>query len=460
MLAAEVVCVDGDDPLHRHVGRLGVGRVPPCGYRHLNHAVIRADGQRAALHVLRQAGAVAGQGDELEVSHLSLARSDAQPGRVAGDLVMQRARARIGDFQLYPGHARVAEVIHRDDHGGTVLLAVDVFIVGPGGGQARHLPGVHIGAQGELAPVFVPGGEADVGLLLHARPLAVPEGGVFGAQGCIQSHAFIHSLCEAVRHRTGLRCIMGVDARVQVHLQQIDAGLHRQMHHAVIGVPFRLGELLVHGGALPPELVAQGVHPLCLQLVAGMIDVGIERFGAALAVQVIQADEDFLRVPPGLRIQPGEGGSHEMRHPFAPVQRIMAAPGIKIVGQVEELGQADLVALQVAGVEDPHVPDARVIGQAHLLPELRKGRGGHPLVADRVAVVIHVIVHAPAAAPRLELPGHFRRGQAAHEAVIVLAEHADGVPQAVPVLEARHAFIAVEEGLNLLVQRQQPGLIL
>ena len=149
-----------------------------------------------------------------------------------------------------------------------------------------------------------------------------------------------------------------------------------------------------------------------------------------------------------------------MLDPFVPVQRILAAPFVIIVGQVKELVEADLVALQVAGVEDPHIVDAAVISQAHLLPQEGEGGGGHPLVADGPAVVVHMVVHAPAAAAGFEGGGHFRRGEGAHEAVVVLTQHADGVGEALPVLQALHVFIAVEEGLDLLVQRQQPGLIL
>ena len=54
----------------------------------------------------------------------------------------------------------------------------------------------------------------------------------------------------------------------------------------------------------------------------------------------------------------------------------------------------ELVALEVADVDDPDAIGAVLLRQAHLLPDLGDGARVDPLVAARAAVIIEVVVDA------------------------------------------------------------------
>ena len=186
---------------------------------------------------------------------------------------------------------------------------------------------------------------------------------------------------------------------------------------------------------------------------AGVVYPGVEGFRTAEAVQLNIIPEHPGNLLPLEFRGLGEGLGRPLPHILGGAVRIAGAPTVKIIGQGHKVGQGHLVELQIPHVDNPQLPDAIVPGLGHGLPGLGQGGGIHPFVGDGAAVVVEMVVHAPAAGVIHQVPG----GHGTQMAVVILAEQEQHILQLRPVLQARGGLVPIKIGLHLLVQGQKLG---
>ena len=119
---------------------------------------------------------------------------------------------------------------------------------------------------------------------------------------------------------------------------------------------------------------------------------------------------------------------------------VLVGPAVRVPGEAQEILERELVALEVADVDDPDAVGAVLLRERQLLPELRDRAGVEPLVAARPPVVVEVIVHARATRT---LPLG-RGGQAAEVAPVVLGPEQRDI--------VGHAHAVLIKFLHLLVE--------
>ena len=246
---------------------------------------------------------------------------------------------------------------------------------------------------------------------------------------------------------------MPVFTSEQMHFQQVQTGHGRKVDHAVIGVSLPLTEPLHHLGGQSLQRLCPPDHPIRLPVMAGMIYRFIQSLGPAQGVDINILREHLadLLLKPGRSL--GECFPGPLPGIFPIAVLIPVTPFVIVVCQCQEITQRHLMELQIPYIDDPCVPDAIFISHAHLLPGLGHGSGIHPFIGDGASMIVKMVIHAPAA---FAIP-HFRGGQGAHLAEIVLAEHADHTLQFIPVLQTLHLLIPVKICLHLFVQGQKLG---
>ncbi|MNC10279.1 hypothetical protein D3C75_579180 [compost metagenome] len=127
------------------------------------------------------------------------------------------------------------------------------------------------------------------------------------------------------------------------------------------------------------------------------------------------------------------------------------SPALKIVGQLHKVGKRQLHGLQVAHIDDPEIPDAIIVSHGHLLPNLLQRDRIDPFVGAGAAVVVEVVIDAPARRPAaLSL-----LRQLADIAEVIVGENNGHIVQHLPLPQTRNGLRAVPEFLHFLVNSQR-----